>query len=143
MSVAEVVVSSLSLVLMPLFIANADADVDVMLGAEERAEAGVEEEAEVSVSHGLRRTLDGRKGHTMSSLRARVAGQPKRFLFTAKKPSTAAVPIHVEGSRGWWRGKWFTIHNILHVCMCTCVFVHVCKYVCVCMCLCVYLCICA
>jgi hypothetical protein len=93
----EAVVSSLLLVLMPLFIVDADAD--VMPGALERAEA--EAEVEVSVSHGSRRTLDGRKGHTMSSLRARVAGQPKRFLFTAKKPSTAAVPIYEEGLRGW------------------------------------------
>ena len=97
----EAVDSSLLLVLMPLFIVDADADADtdadadVMPGAEERAEAEVE--VEVSVSHGSSRTLDGRKGHTMSSLRARVAGQPKRFLFTAKKPSTAAVPIYAEG----------------------------------------------
>ena len=97
----EAVDSSLLLVLMPLFIVDADADADtdadadVMPGAEERAEAEVE--VEVSVSHGSSRTLDGRKGHTMSSLRARVAGQPKRFLFTAKKPSTAAVPIYSEG----------------------------------------------
>jgi hypothetical protein len=95
----EAVVSSLLLVLMPLFIVDADADADanVMPGAEERAVV----EVAVSVSHGSSRTLDGRKGHTMSSLRARVAGQPKRFLFTAKKPSTAAVPIYAEGLRGW------------------------------------------
>lgn len=95
----EAVVSSLLLVLMPLFIVDADAD--MMRGAEERAVVEVEVEAEMSVSHGSRRTLDGRKGHTMSSLRARVAGQPKRFLFTAKKPSTAAVPIYAEGLGDW------------------------------------------
>ena len=42
--------------------------------------------------HGFKLTLDGRKGQIISSLRARVGGHPKRFLFTAKKPSIAAAP---------------------------------------------------
>ena len=59
--------------------------VDVLRGKEGDVESA-------TVSQGLRLTLDGRKGHTISSLRARVGGHPKRFLFTAKKPSIAAVP---------------------------------------------------
>ena len=42
--------------------------------------------------HGFKLTLDGKKGQIISSLRARVGGHPKRFLFTAKKPSIAAAP---------------------------------------------------
>ena len=46
---------------------------------------------------GVSPTLSGIKGHITNSRSACVGGQPKRFLSTAKNPSTAAAPNNGNG----------------------------------------------